>query len=298
MILHEFAVEPGCVAESFERFRYITEKFGFDHGRVISRLPARWEKAVLDQTSEKGVGRSRMVAKLRQMKRQSLISRSRAFDPNLDWLCNAETNHDSDPFHAVLAEKNPRDRGFVFRVCNLAGDLPPLSTPREERVPRTASALAASIELLLQVSREVIFVDPYFDPGKRRWQNTLREFLRVATERGHQLLRCEYHLRDKLGLAYFQSQIQSRIEPIIPAGLSIKFIRWSDAQTEAELHPRYVLTDLGGVRIEHGLDEKPGGANTDVSLLDQQLWNARWADYQRDSSPFSFADETTAVGRD
>ena len=46
------------------------------------------------------------------------------------------------------------------------------------------------------------------------------------------------------------------------------------------LHPRYILTNIGGIRYEGGLD--PGGPHetTDVSLLTEELWLKRWEQYR------------------
>lgn len=38
-MLHEYAVEPQAIGSSWERFRYVIEKFGFDRGRLISQFP-------------------------------------------------------------------------------------------------------------------------------------------------------------------------------------------------------------------------------------------------------------------
>jgi hypothetical protein len=50
LILQEYAVEPAAIA-GWDKFRYITEKFGFDHGRLISRYPEDWEERVLHACS-------------------------------------------------------------------------------------------------------------------------------------------------------------------------------------------------------------------------------------------------------
>jgi hypothetical protein len=63
-----------------------------------------------------------------------------------------------------------------------------------------------------------------------------------------------------------------------------------------DLHPRYVFTERGGIRIERGLDEGDDGKTTDVSLLEASLYNRRWKDYQRDTSPFDFVDELKIIG--
>lgn len=44
-MLFEYAVEPQAIGSSWQTFLYLIEKFGFDRGRLISRLPGKWTPA-------------------------------------------------------------------------------------------------------------------------------------------------------------------------------------------------------------------------------------------------------------
>lgn len=62
-------------------------------------------------------------------------------------------------------------------------------------------------------------------------------------------------------------------------------------------HARYILTDIGGCRIEKGLDEgQESGETTDIGLLDLPLYNQRWKEFQRESSVFDFGGEVKIIG--
>jgi hypothetical protein len=63
-----------------------------------------------------------------------------------------------------------------------------------------------------------------------------------------------------------------------------------------KLHPRYILTDLGGVRVEVGLDSGDPGQTTDVSLLDRRIYEERSKDYQQPSAAFDYKDEIRITG--
>ena len=49
-MLYEFAVEPSCL-DSWQTFRYLIEKFGVSHGRLISRFPKDWIRKVMENCS-------------------------------------------------------------------------------------------------------------------------------------------------------------------------------------------------------------------------------------------------------
>jgi|SRR5262249_19091083 len=43
-----------------------------------------------------------------------MLSRRHEWDPQLDWLTNAEGEHERKPFHAIVARANPNHRDFVL----------------------------------------------------------------------------------------------------------------------------------------------------------------------------------------
>ena len=49
-MLYEYAVEPRAIGSSWQTFRYVIEKFGFDRGRLISQFPNTWFRLVYDAT--------------------------------------------------------------------------------------------------------------------------------------------------------------------------------------------------------------------------------------------------------
>jgi hypothetical protein len=55
------------------------------------------------------------------------------------------------------------------------------------------------------------------------------------------------------------------------------------------------LTDRGGVRIEHGLDEGEE-AKPQASVLDEALYRQRWKDFQKATAAFEFVDEVVVKG--
>ena len=71
---------------------------------------------------------------------------------------------------------------------------------------------------------------------------------------------------------------------VVPRECEITFFRWRRRKPGEDLHPRYVLTDIGGFRFERGLDDGEPGETTDVGVLAQALYSERWKDFQFDKS--------------
>ncbi len=212
---------------------------------------------------------------------------------------NAEYQQSVKPFHLILATQNPATKNYIITEADMHDGVDRWAVPREQCIPRTPQALANSIRLLLEISKSIIFVDPYFSPEMPRFQKTLREFVAVATAGGRILNRLEYHLdaAHHDNASWFAAECTSQLAPILPKGnVPLKIIRWRERPSGEELHARYILTERGGVRIERGLDSGAMTQTTDVSLLDYALYQQRWNNYQLSTAAFDLVDQTTVEG--
>jgi hypothetical protein len=299
--LHEYAVEPAALA-GWERFRYLVEKFGFQHGRLISRFPRRWEKQVIQACEGLGeVEKKRIIEKLsgEDFRRSRTVSGNRSFDDAKDWLTNAEVAHAKSPFHAVIACNNPHGHPFVLPVVSIDEDTPLMDVQREEKCGRRAAELSNLVRLMLQNAREILFVDPHFDPTRPKWRNTLAAWLQIVAANGNMLARCEYHLKSdntKSARKEFQEACEKLLPGHLPKGRKLKIVRWIEKNGGEKFHARYILTDIGGVRIDVGLDEGGVGETTDVSLMDFAIWKSAWSYFQVGTSPYDICDECEVFG--
>ena len=115
--------------------------------------------------------------------------------------------------------------------------------------------------------------------------------------------RLELHVEHKAASAstdFWKSTCQDKLTQIIPKGCTLKIVRWNERNEGDKLHPRYVLTEIGGIRYDYGLDEWDGvgeGKTTDVSVLDPAVYKQRWNDYQNDTTTFECVDEMLIEGK-
>ena len=165
---HEYAVEPTAIGASWETFLYVFEKFGFQRGRLISRFPKKWESLVIDAARNADIGdlaRKRIVEKLTQGKRTTLIRRGRDYNPTLgNWADNALASHATEPFRAIIAHEERPDEAVVS-LAELDETHHLMEAPTSRDVPRTAVELSGACRYLLHAAREINLVDPYFDLG-------------------------------------------------------------------------------------------------------------------------------------
>lgn len=291
-MLYEYAVEPELL-NSWERFRYLTEKFGVSQGRLISRFPKKWKRLVyhaLQACPE--IERKRIEERLTNIDSR-MMKRTYDWDTELDWLANAEVEHGKRPFHAILASVNPRNNSAVLMESNLDEDNQEWSVNRGRVVSRTAADLAIAVAPLLRIASELIFVDPHFDPYKPRSRSALREYLRyIYTDRvGIQISRIEFHTQFNDRVGRFGEECNQRFCHLIPAGLRLKIVRWRERQDGDGLHNRYILSDRGGISLAWGLDEGTASQTDDLILLDDAIYQKRWAQYCSATPAFDLVDE-------
>jgi hypothetical protein len=296
-MIHEYAVEPAAVA-NWERFRFVTSHMGIPHARLIAEYPGggKWQALVREACRAlnlPNLERTRIFEKL--VKLDGKLTKSSRLYRNSDaWLTNVETAHRDRPFSAIIASARPGNAEPFLPIDELDEDTPYWKVRREWRIARTAAALGACAVDLFRQCREIIFVDPYFDPREERWQRTLVEFARIATATGRTFRRREYHLRlvERFAL---ERECLAHLPQLLPPGFKLDLWRWDRMNRGERMHPRYILTEVGGLRIEKGLDEGKPGETTDVSLLDLDLCSARMREFDERTPAYRLVDKKVTI---
>lgn len=298
-MLYEYAVEPAAIAESWDTFHYLIEKFGFEQGRLIAKFPKTWKEMVYDAARHlpDGINKKRIEERLRKVDAGFFVSSGRPYNPQRGWIDNAVAEHRRHPFRAIIArDDGPNDDGVVY-CSNVADDHPLMAVALDARIERTAAELAKAVEPLLRWSKDIVLVDRYFDPSAKRFRSVLREFLRLASEGGRQIRRCEYHFVDgqkNPPCDAFERECGPWLQGVIPPGWTVTFFRWREKLKGEDFHARYVLTDIGGLDINAGLDEAPG-QTTDVRRMGIAVCQQRLKDFQRDAETYELVEPVLQV---
>lgn len=299
-MIHEFAVEPAAI-NNWQDFRFIYDQVGVEHGRLISRFPGTWARMVMAACAAnphlKTAERSRIEIKLRKLEKNKMARLNRPYDPEINWIINVKTQHAQNPFHAVIARQNDVDIENFLDMDELDASHLLWNIPKEQVVPRRAWNLACCARLLLQISREIIIVDPHFDPDKSRFLETFSHMVTFAFEQ-HAPNRLELHVEDKgQDDDWWHEKCRKYLPDCLPVDFSVAVYRWRKKPDGDKPHARYVLTELGGIRYDYGLDEWEGdGQTTDVSLLSHSVYEQRWCDYQKETAAYTLIDHLSVLG--
>lgn len=301
-MLYEYAIEPRALT-NWKDFRYVIEQFGISQGRLVSDFPKGWpEKIIKCCNSFSFVQKKIMEIELIRIKKHALIQNGRSYDITMEWLENALAQHNKvKPFRAIIANYAGDSPDYVFEVDALTKSEPLWKVPREERKLRTASVLGDAVFHLLRMSKQIYFVDKMFadqmnsSDEKDRWLTALAHFIKISTDDRESLPIFEYHSEGRIlepaEYRVLEANCKNSVEKLLPAGTSIKLIRWTQWYSGKDFfHSRYILTERGGIRIDWGLDESKCGVKTeqktDVTLLDDDIWEEYWKLFQKENKTF------------
>ena len=302
-MIHEYALEPRLVATWGNRqdSRYFIEKFGLGQPRIVSRYPKRWKRLVWDVfRSDNDLERTRMAELLARLSERMVARRNYMWQPERTWLENVQKEHERAPFRAILAKANPTGHPSTLVAEELDDGTTLWATTRGLTIARSANEMAAAVAAMLRIAEIVIFVDPYFGPERPRHRRPLEAFLRalLASRPLDSPRRIEVHTSlDSTGTReFFESECQHRLPGCIPAGVELIILRLRQRPGGESLHNRYILTDVGGVIFNQGLDDGPVGETDDITVMERAQYEVRWSQHVT-AAGFEAPEDPVAIRR-
>lgn len=292
-MLFEYAVEPQAIGSSWEDFRYLIEKFGFDRGRLISRFPKKWEKSVIDAAKQSGMADvpfKKLVLRLERAKHEALIPSGRPYDPELgSWVTNAVTQHKLNPFQAIIASENYDANDAVLVADDLEDGHQRFESPVNWEVPRVGAQLAEAMAPLLQTARHVMLVDKYLNFEDARYRETLREALAAIAAGRQGCGVCEIHVAEHArspSIEHLHYNAKKYLPQIIPNGMTVKLFQWKEKHGGEDFHARYLLTDRGGLLVDAGFSADGANQKVMMSLLDLAMARAKVEQFKPEANVY------------
>jgi len=282
-MIKEFALEPDVLATSFRDFSYFIEKFGVAQGRVISRFPKDWKRMVY-QAAQASLGGtrelSRIEIRLKEIKDDVLIeSRRPSGEGTQPWLTRALAEHTRLPFSGIIARENQTAHPEVMISADLDDNDPRFQASGQEHINRTSNEIVECVSLLLNASKTVKLIDPFFNPARGRWRRMLGLVMARLNSNSQTGVTLEIHRSDDgTLLGNMQGYFDTTIPNIRPAGISIQVF----LHPMAVMHNRFILTNVGGASYHTGLDDNEDGNSTPtdlVSFLAADTFSTEWAAY-------------------
>ena len=301
-MLYEYAVEPQAIGSSWATFRYVIEKFGFDKGRLISEFPKKWFREVYDATAGLPPVQKKRIEEALNLARKNKVVRSRRpYDRDAgDWLHNALTEQQRDPFRAIIAGRNPDGNDAVLLAEDLDELHPLMAVPHDCAIARDAPSLAAAMKEMLRFASHILFVDPFLDPFNQRYKNTLRECLNIVSDENPDAV-CEIHYRyhdNKTTNEDLEREAGNLFPDVIPTGLNVSIFCWRQKNGGADFHARYLLTERGGIAVDAGFSAEGNHQTTDMHLMSFELSQERIGIFERNATEYELVEPVICVAGD
>ena len=267
-----FTAEPIALRGSLE-LKHLLDKFGPMTGRYLAAYPMSWQHQVAEVAENLGdVKAAMMMTLLRRAKEQRRVigGAHLPFDSNKDWLENCKTLLENKPVRRLEAvvigpRAQPERYHDVFEIEEFA-----LSPTSEEQIAAIPDEFLRVSKILLQVSPEIGFIDPYLNPCKRDVAAVLKPMFAVAA-----LNKCEsIRLWARANVVLNSNtitEVRDSLESLVPIqtakNLCVQMHLLNDEWSNDRLHPRYLVTNIGAIRFDQGFQQLSSGKKVDVAPI-------------------------------
>ncbi|MBK5941601.1 hypothetical protein [Halochromatium roseum] len=273
-MIKKFAIEPAALRR-WEDFRYVTEKLGFSHGRVLAAFPKAWIKEFIEkQLVDAGeMERKRFIAKLQVIKQERMVNSGVPYCGDVPWSENA-LKHVNAFDRVIMADGSEEcHRESTVQSIDVI-DEAFFEVAREVECESTPRGLARPAEPLLSHASEAAIVDPYFRVDINSCLSVLVALAKSAVagrrfEQFYVYTSTKFLPRDRGRAA--RSEFGRIAEIAGLSGARFEFRCVDPNRTEKAFHARYLLTGEGGLRYDKGFQASHGKELVDVSLLDRTL---------------------------
>ena len=286
-MIYEYAIEPALAvawAKNQSEFEYYYEKFGLGQSKIMSEFPKfkNWRK----QFKQAAAGAQdfelqRITALFNLFVERRVIREGFTYDGTISWLENAEAENDRCPFKAILSTENPRKHKSVLSQASIkSSNL--WKTEEQDYCPRMSENMAQLVLPILSNCSRLYLIDPHFGPENSRHRRPIEAFLKyMANNRfGKPFPDCiEIHTSDKAAFEFFKDTCQEKLPALIPSDYRVKLKRWIARPGGEKFHQRFILSDIGGVEVDPGLDDGNEGESFKVMLLKRKMFEKHWQDF-------------------
>src|SRR5207253_8728388 len=113
------------------------------------------------------------VSALVALEQRAIYRRQGAVWSNdLSWINNAVAEHRRRPFKGILHDNHCSEPGAIRFGIDMAGNMD-WKCSGSRHVPRIAGQMVRAVAPLIDLSTNLVLVDPYFWAVDGRWQNVL-----------------------------------------------------------------------------------------------------------------------------
>jgi hypothetical protein len=299
----EYAIEPTLFA-NYHLGSQILAGLGFDQGRVVGAVPEKWQAAVMKASQNcRPLERSRIVDQLNRLK-HVIFARYLVSDGDLLWREQAFKAHTRHPFDCILLHGRDPHPAAADVSSGLFG-IQCWESDRRILTPRSAGNLALAMKPMLAAATAVVIVDSDFNPSeplrRSRWLRPIQA-IAACLARDGRVKRFEIHALDpreerrRWGAGVFTANCRANLGAALPPQITLDAMLWRERKEGLEFHERLIVTDLGGVVVDPGIDEGEQSERYTLRLISKQEIGEYLAKFARATAPYDLVDHQSVVG--
>ena len=172
----------------------------------------------------------------------------------------------SAPVHGLLAKENPRNNSFVIPCAPAFCADHEAWCNQEKILYRDPKAMADAVSPLLQLGKEIIFIEPHFSPDKDQFKNSYREFFKCIWEHRPSSVQVKVTIHTsgrRKGDKYkdisdipqhILEQAKMHMPKIIPMSKNVTLCVWNNYPGKDKFHDRFLVIKEAGVSFSAGTD--------------------------------------------
>lgn len=306
-MIREIAIEPELlISWANKEFRRefkpsdLKDSYGLGSPTKMTRYPKNWGKLLGVQLNKvkDPLQRARAEELAKALIENNIKRFEYLWDGEKSWYENAILEHDRLPFEAILCRANFNAIEKVVSLKDFQDEnedkLKLLKIPHGLAPIRSSDALISAIGPWLFHCETVVIVDPYFNPNRLQFREPLLKLIsevlsKCSTNNYPNFRIIRKHDANAPSLAHLLTGFEQYIAPYLPVEFEIHFLLLEEIQGGEKLHNRYILSEIGGVRIDPGFDiqDDPNGNETyDLNLLEKDQYLKRWDQYYISNDAF------------
>jgi len=309
-MIKEIALDP-CLFALWQHHLALREAFGVEKGRVISAFPKKWKGLVRDEVNrliaEGLIGDTKGKSILAWLTvpfgttDARMVSCAALYDGTKPWHFNATAHWrvlDAIHSHREIGAENAL---FADDDHEYLRD-PKFSAETQRTIQRKRQPIVECAWQLLRDSKVVRLIEPHFNPHKPRFRDVLEALLDRLHNEGSSIREIELHVKhpndkdpqDPTPPIFTASELKGKLSPLLRSDWKLRVHLWTRGREK--MHPRYLLTDRGGIQIDHGWDEgEYDTETTPIMLLSRARWEQEMERYKLGSADFEIDAKTDLI---
>lgn len=244
----EVAFDPCCL-RNFEYYSLLKQHFGFDKGRYVAAERRTWAQEAMIAVKQAGLPAIREQSiknYLNKLPRSGerdefLMAPDRPTGEHKLWSAWLDNQLKVRPFDVTISE--PAQEGHLD-IDSINNGHQEWNVPASLSVMREAKAIVGSVLGLLRLSLEVTLIDPYFYLTGNKTLSEIFVALQGTSVRAVRVVSSVNPLNP-------QQVYQREYHKLNNRGVSLEWV----VAPEKYFHDRYLITDVGAIRVGHGFVE-------------------------------------------